>query len=273
MAGAGPRVGGALMTGLDVLEALGSAPGPVGLSELARTLSADNGHVHRLLGVLTKRGYVHRDEANKTYTLGAGVVQLAGSLLRNMDLVSQARPIMLDLMNVTGESVHLAHRTMSGGVYIARERLARKITVETEIGAPVVVHATSTGKALYCRHSAQELSQILDLDALERFTEHTITDRAALLGDMAATARRGFALDNEELNIGVRCVASPVVDIGGSIRASIGISGPATRLDGEMIDRCAALVCTAAMTLSQHLGGEWDFGAPAPPSPDTVAGG
>ena len=268
MAGADPRVGGALMTGLDVLEALGSASGPVGLSELARMLNADNGHVHRLLGVLTKRGYVHRDEANKTYTLGAGVVQLAGSLLRSMDLVSQARPLMLDLMNVTGESVHLAHRTMTGGVYIARERLARRITVETEIGAPVVVHATSTGKALYCRSSAEELGKVMDLDALEEFTEHTITGREELLSDLAATAQRGFALDDEELNIGVRCVASPVVDIGGNIRASIGISGPATRLHGEMISKCAALVCSAAKTLSEHLGGAWNF--PLPPADPVV---
>ena len=189
MAGAEPRVGGALMTGLDVLEALGSAHGPIGLSELARTLKADNGHVHRLLGVLTKRGYVHRDEANKTYTLGAGVVQLAGSLLRNMDIVAQARPLMLDLMNMTGESVHLAHRTITGGVYIARERLARKITVETEIGSPVVVHATSTGKALYCRDSAETLSDVVDLDTLERFTEHTITDRPGLLRDSGGNRR------------------------------------------------------------------------------------
>lgn len=264
MAGAEPRVGGALMTGLDVLEALGSAPGPVGLSELARMLQADNGHVHRLLGVLTRRGYVHRDEANKTYTLGAGVVQLAGSLLRSMDIVAQARPLMLDLVNMTGESVHLAHRTITGGVYIARERLARKITVETEIGAPVVVHATSTGKALYCRDSAKELGQVIDLDTLERFTERTITGKAELLSDLATTAERGYALDNEELNVGVRCVASPVVDIRGNIRASIGISGPATRLDEETIGKCAVLVCTAAKSLSGLLGGEWDFPRPSP---------
>ena len=264
MAGVEPRVGGALMTGLDVLEALGSVRGPVGLSELARTLKADNGHVHRLLGVLTKRGYVHRDEASKTYTLGAGVVQLAGSLLRNMDIVAQARPLMLDLMNMTGESVHLAHRTITGGVYIARERLARKVTVETEIGAPVVVHATSTGKALYCRDSAETLQTVIDLDDLEGFTEHTITDRPGLLRDLAATAERGFALDNEELNIGVRCVASPVADIGGNIRASIGISGPATRLDEETIGKCAVLVCTAAKSLTELLGGEWDFPLPSP---------
>ena len=259
MAGAEPRVGGALMTGLDLLEALGSASNPVGLSELARRLHADNGHVHRLLGALTKRGYVYRDEANKTYTLGAGVVQLAGSLLRNTDVVTQARPLMVELMNATGESVHLAHRTMTGGVYIARERLARKITVETEIGAPVVVHATSTGKALYCRDSAEALGQVIDLDALERFTERTITDKAELLRDLAVTSQRGFALDDEELSVGVRCVASPVIDIGGDIRASIGISGPASRLDGEVITKCAAVVCAAAKNLSEHLGGEWDF--------------
>ena len=171
---------------------------------------------------------------------------------------------MLDLMNMTGESVHLAHRTITGGVYIARERLARKITVETEIGAPVVVHATSTGKALYCRDSAETLLKVIDLDALEGFTEHTITDRRGLLRDLAATAERGYALDNEELSIGVRCVASPVVDIGGNIRASIGISGPATRLDEETIGKCAVLVCTAAKSLSELLGGQWDFLLPSP---------
>ena len=251
------------MTGLDVLEALGSVSGPVGLSELARVLDADNGHVHRLLAVLTKRGYVHRDEDNKTYTLGAGVVQLAGSLLRNMDLVTESRPLMQELMNVTGESVHLAHRTMGGGVYLARERLARRVTVETEIGSPVVVHATSTGKALYCCDSVEMLAKVVDLDALERFTERTITDRPGLLRDLAATAERGFALDNEELSIGVRCVASPVVDISGNIRASIGISGPATRLDAETIGKCAVLVCMAAKTLSELLGGEWDFALPS----------
>ena len=263
MAGAEPRVGGALMTGLDVLEALGSVPAPVGLSELARMLNADNGHVHRLLGVLRNRGYVHRDEANKTYTLGAGVVQLAGSLLRNMDLIAEARPLMRELVDVTGESVHLAHRTVSGGVYVARERLARRVTVETEIGAPVVVHASSTGKALYCRDSAEALQEVVDLGSLERFTEHTLTDRSDLLGDLAATEARGFALDNEELNIGVRCVAAPVVDIGGNVRASIGISGPATRLDANQIGKCAALVCMAAKTLSEHLGGAWDFPLPS----------
>ncbi len=263
MAAGEPRVGGALMTGLDVLEALGSARGPIGLSELARVLDADNGHVHRLLAVLTKRGYVQRDESNKTYILGAGVVQLAGSLLRNMDLVNEARPLMRELMNVTGESVHLAHRTVGGGVYLARERLARRVTVETEIGSPVVVHATSTGKALYCRDPVEMLGEVVDWEALERFTERTITDRQALLSDLAATAERGFALDNEELSIGVRCVASPVVDIGGNIRASIGISGPATRLDAETIGKCAVLVCSAAKTLSQILGGQWDFPLPS----------
>ena len=263
MAAGEPRVGGALMTGLDVLEALGSVPGPIGLSELARVLDADNGHVHRLLAVLTKRGYVHRDESSKTYILGAGVVQLAGSLLRNMDLVTEARPLMRELMSATGESVHLAHRTVGGGVYLARERLARRVTVETEIGSPVVVHATSTGKALYCRDSAEVLESVVDWDALERFTERTITDRQGLLSDLAATSERGFALDNEELSLGVRCVASPVVDISGNIRASIGISGPATRLDASTIGRCAVLVCSAAKTLSEILGGEWDFPLPS----------
>ena len=262
MASGEPRVGGALVTGLDLLEALASVSAPVPLSELARLVDADNGHAYRLLGVLRARGFVHRDEASKTYTLGAGVVQLAGSLLRSMDMVTQARPLMRDLVNVTGESVHLAHKTVGGGVYLARERLARRVTVETEIGSPVIVHATSTGKALYCRDSVGALESVLDLDGLEAYTEHTIVGRQALLDDLAATAERGYARDDEELSIGVRCVAAPIVDIGGSVRASLGVSGPASRLSDERIGECAALVCEAAKTLSERIGGEWDFPGP-----------
>ena len=254
-----PRVAGALMTGLDVLEALSTVPRAVGVSELARLVDADKGNVHRLLAILESRGYVHRDESTKTYTLAAGVVQLAGALLRNMDLVTQARPLMRELVNVTGESVHLAHKTVTGGVYIARERLARRVIVETEIGSPVVVHATSTGKALYCRDAPEGVESIATANSLERFTEHTITDLDDLLHDLKVTAERGFALDKEELSVGVKCIASPVVDINGSIRASIGLSGPASRLDDERVEKCAALVCDAARKLSAQLGGEWEF--------------
>ena len=260
-----PRVAGALNSGLDVLEALSSAAHPVGVSELARLVEADKGNVHRLLAVLERRGYVNRDERSKSYSLAAGVVQLAGALLRNMDVVSQARPLTRELVNLTGESVHLAHKTVTGGVYIARERLARRVTVETEIGAPVVVHATSTGKALFCRDTGEALDQLLDACSFEAFTEHTITSRDDLVVELRRTSQRGYAFDLEELSIGVRCVASPVVDISGTIRASIGLSGPASRLDDERLDRCAALVCDASNKLSAQLGGLWEF--PSPPEP------
>ncbi len=254
-----PRIAGALMTGLDVLEALSAAPSSVGVSELARMINADKGNVHRHLAALESRGYVLRDDNTKTYALAAGVVQLAGALLRNMDLVTQARPLMRELVNVTGESVHLAHKTMTGGVYIARERLARRVTVETEIGSPVVIHATSTGKALYCRDTPEEVERVAAANGLEAFTDNTLASMDHLLHDLKVTAERGFALDNEELSAGVRCIASPVVDINGSIRASIGLSGPASRLDDERVGKCAVLVCDAARTLSAQLGGEWDF--------------
>ena len=264
MASVEPRVAGALNTGLDLLEGLGAASRPLGLSELARTLDADNANVHRLLAVLRNRGYVNRNEDAKTYSLGAGVVQLAGALLRNMDVVTEARPLMRELVNVTGESVHLAHKTVHGGVYLARERLARRVTVETEIGSPVVVHATSTGKALYCCDPTEIVEAILNREGMDVYTDNTITDRDVLLADLEATAARGYALDNEELSVGVRCIASPVVDISGTVKASIGLSGPASRLDDERLQKCAALVCAAAKTLSEQLGGEWNFTAPQP---------
>jgi DNA-binding IclR family transcriptional regulator len=141
---------GALSNGLEVLETVCADPNGLGVSEVARITNLDKGNVHRILRSLEIRGYVEQNRTSKKYRASSHVLSLARSVLRGLDIIGLARPVMRDLSIESGESVHLAQRTRFGGVYVAQERQRGRITIETEIGASPIIHATATGKELLC---------------------------------------------------------------------------------------------------------------------------
>jgi len=249
------RGAGALGTGLDILEALAANDPGMGVTAVARLLDLDKGNVHRLLQVLGERGYVEQDPRSKAYRVSAQVVTLAGSLLRGMDLLGAAKPVMRRLSGETGEAVHLARRIRTGGVYVARERqLGGVVTVETEIGAHPIIHATATGKALFCMAGAEELAAAV-AQPMTAYTPRTITSVDELLLDLAKVQKRGYAIDDEELNLDVRCVAAPIFDMYGMPMASVGISGPVTRVSLARVDELGRQVHAAAAQVTRELGG------------------
>ncbi|MBL8930676.1 MAG: IclR family transcriptional regulator [Kineosporiaceae bacterium] len=254
MTAAAHRTSGNLGTGLDILETLASAHGGLGVSEVARRLGSDKGNVHRALQALVHRGYVDQDPRSKQYTVSARVLTLARSVLHGLDLVAVSRIEMQRLSYEVGESVHLATRTRAGGVYVAQVRQPGRVSVETEIGAQPVVHATATGKALFCLADAAELDRVL-ADPLPAYTATTRTTRAAFEAELDLTRTRGYALDDEELTPDVRCVAAPIFDIFGDVVASIGISGPANRFTHERLGELGIHVGVAANTITHHVGG------------------
>lgn len=267
------RAAGALLTGLDVLEALARRPEGLGVTAVAREVNADKGNVHRLLRVLEERGYVEQDPATKLFRVSTRIISLAGQVLRGVDLVGTAGPIMRELSAATGEAVHLARRTRGGGVYVAQERQAGgRITVETEIGAQPVIYASSTGKALYCTATEEELSALLP-EPFTAYTMRTHTGIAGLMADLDQVCRRGYAIDDEELNLDVRCVAAPIFNLHGVPLASIGISGPASRVTLARIGELGHLVSAAAYRITQQMGGRVPAKFDAhPPTPTEIHG-
>lgn len=262
------RAAGALASGLDILELLAQESEGLGATAVARALGLDKGNTHRLLRMLEERGYVEQDPTTKGFRASVQLVALAGNLLRGMDLVSVARPVMRRLSDETGEAVHLARRTRAGGVYVAQERQKGGIvTVETEIGAQPVIHATATGKALYCMATDAEVSQVVH-EPLQSFTVRTLTRLEDLLADLGRVRERGYAVDDEELNLDVRCVAAPIFDIYGSPVASVGLSGPAARVAHSRVGDLGNHVRTAAVRITEELGGHVPAAfASRPPSP------
>ncbi|MEV5575501.1 IclR family transcriptional regulator [Spirillospora sp. NPDC052269] len=262
------RAAGALASGLDILETLAGSTAGMGVTALARAVGQDKGNAHRLLRMLEERGYVEQDPNTKAYRASVQLVSLAGQLLRDLDVALIAQPTMRELSGRTGEAVHLARRTRFGGVYVAQERQGGgRVTVETEIGAQPMIHATATGKALYCMATDEELERVAP-PPLRSFTIRTITSVPALTADLEKVRERGYAVDDEELNLDVRCVAAPIFDLYGTPVASIGVSGPAARVGLSQVDELGRQVRAAAVRITEEMGGHVPvtFGVrPTPP--------
>ena len=249
-----------MSTGLDILEVLAAAPKGLGVTELAEQVGSDKGNVHRLLKVLQERGYVEQSEATRRYHASVQLVALAGCLLRGLDLLEVARPVMQQLRQDTDETVHLAKRNSTGGVYIAQERNSARVSVETEVGSQPVLHATATGKALLA--ASRERIEELFSEPLEAHTPRTITDVRRLRWDLDQVVERGYAIDDEELHVGVRCVAAPVFDMYGTTVGCIGLSGPSTRVTMDTLPRFGAAIGEAAWRITEGIGGEPPLGFP-----------
>jgi DNA-binding IclR family transcriptional regulator len=245
---------GALLSGLELLEIICNQDQAIGVSELARLANQDKGNVHRTLAVLASRGFIEQNRDTKKYIASSHVLTLARTLLGKIDIIDIARPFMKELASVVNESVHLAQRTINGGVYVAQERQRGRFTVETEIGASPILHATATGKALFCYDNWIDVENFLNLP-LEKFTKFTITSATRFEQELKAVREQGFATDNEELNLDIRCAAAPIFDHSGSVIASIGISGPSSRIDTERLNIVGNFVLDAANKITIKGGG------------------
>jgi IclR family acetate operon transcriptional repressor len=248
--------GGALSSGLEVLETVCADPNGLGVSEIAHLTNLDKGNVHRILHSLEIRGYIEKNVVTKKYRASSHVLSLARSVLRGLDIIGLARPVMRELSFGSGESVHLAQRTPFGGVYVAQERQRGRVTIETEIGATPILYATATGKALFCFEAWKIIENLLDAP-LVKFTKTTIDSVEGFKSELVQVREQGFAIDNGELTEDVRCAAAPIFDFSGSVIACIGMSGPSSRIDFERLSVMGPMVSDAAKEITRRAGGRY----------------
>ena len=246
------RRGGALETGLRILEAL-AAGRTMGVTELSRRVGADKANVYRLLKVLGASGYVRQDDASKEYRPTARLVALAGEIIHDMDLLTVVRPLMDALKEATDESTHVSVPTDLGAIYVAQKR-NRGVSVDTEIGSISPLHATACGKAIYAFLPAERWHALVP-DPLPRYTMRTIESLSALERNFAQVRERGYAIDDEELEVGVRCIAAPIFDMHGEVIGALGVSGAATRVTLDRVESLATLVMEFTGRATLELGG------------------
>ncbi len=243
-----------VVNALDILDYLASSGNEAGVTELAQFLGTHKSTASRLLATLNARGYVSRNPQSGKYGLGLHLVELSRVKLDQIDLRQLARPYLEELVSSTGETAHLAILDRARVVYVDKVDTPQTLGMRSRIGYRIAVHCTALGKALLAHVPAEELDALLDADSMVRFTSNTITDPETFKLHLASVRERGYAIDDEEHEDGIRCIAAPIKDHAGRVVAAISVSGPTFRVTREKADTIGQLVRDAACRLSAASG-------------------
>jgi DNA-binding IclR family transcriptional regulator len=232
-----------------------AAAGPNGLTlaELAAEVPTAKSTTHRYVTTLLELGVVRRDAAGRLQ-LGLRLVELAGSLLDGDNLRMAAEPVLHELVARTGETVHLGVPTADGHVvYIAKVESPQSVRLVSRIGARIPMHCSAMGKALLALMDGPQLQAALERPRDVR-TMHTLTSQDALLAELEKVRVAGVAIDDEENELGVRCIGTVVHGNGTAPVGAISVSAPATRMTHERCAEVAPAVLAAAEEIARRLG-------------------
>lgn len=239
---------------LEVLVQLGEMQGGT-LSEIAGALNQSPATIYRVLTTFQGRGFADFDEQSQVWSIGPAAFLTGSQFLRRTSLVERARPIMRDLMEATGETANLGIERDGMVLFLGQVETHATIRAFFPPGTASAMHASGIGKALLCRMDDKRQREVLAASQLEQYTPFTLTDPDAMIADLHAAKARGYALDGEERNIGMRCIAAPVFNVFGEVVAGISVSGPTTRITEDRIEALAAHVMDAAAILTRAIGG------------------
>ena len=231
-----------------VLEAMADAGGTVGLSRLAEQAGLPLPTIHRLVRTLVDLGYV-RQEPSRRYALGPRLIRLGDTASRMLG--TWARPYLQGLVEALGETANLAMLDGDDVVYVGQAPSRHAMRMFTEVGRRVSPHCTAVGKALLAERDPWDVRALLDRTGMPAHTPHTITDPGAFLDALEQVARQGYAVDEQEQELGVRCVA--VVVPGAPSPIALSVSGPAPRVTGDLVERAVPRLRDAAARLSEDL--------------------
>jgi DNA-binding IclR family transcriptional regulator len=240
---------------LAVLEELGKEGDELGVSELSRRLNLHKNNIFRLLATLETWGYVEQNKETENYRLGLKIVELAQNYLKQSNLLKQIRPILEEIVQKTNENVGLAVLRDQWIVYLDVIEADQLVKVACRAGWRIPAYASASGKVQLAYKSQSEVEKLIDWKNLKAFTPNTITDKEAFLRHLQEVREKGYAIDNEEYEEGVKCVAVPVRDYTKRVVAAISLQAPSFRLSDERIEKeIVPLLKEMGLKASQRLG-------------------
>jgi DNA-binding IclR family transcriptional regulator len=239
---------------LAIIDALANARDDASLAELAEKVKLHKSTVHRLTSILERHGIVERDTGSGRYRLGLRLFELGSIAMGRFNIRERAHPHLERLLYEVDETVHLCALDAGEVLYLDKIEPVRSVRMASRIGRRNPAHCTSVGKAILAFLPESEADDILHQHGLKRLTAKTITTPAQLKADLKLIRDRGYAIDNEENEDGVRCIGAPVLDHSGRPIAAISVSAPSFRLPMNKVPTVAASLCRAALALSQESG-------------------
>lgn len=236
-----------LARGLKILSILSESPDGGSIIEIATKLGVDKGSASRLMSTLVNYGFAEKDAISRRFLLGPQVVVLSRSLLTRMPLRDVAKPYLRELMETTGECAHIGILSRGKVLYIDQVESPASLRVNAEVGFMAPLHCTALGKVLLA------FGRLPIPENLERYTESTLANRESLRKHLETALEKGYAVDNEEFDMGVRCIAAPIFNFREKIVGSIGISGPLTRMTTSRMGSLAEQVLLISRQLSDKM--------------------
>jgi DNA-binding IclR family transcriptional regulator len=243
-----------LNRGLRIIESIAAIHGSATLAEIARKTALPRSTAHHLLQALVEFGYLVQDKQARTYTLAPKLFRLTGRTWTKEQLAEIAMPFLDELSCRTGEGTSLAVLRDGIVTVVAKREPEGPVRVVQEVGARRPVYCTAVGKAIAAWLPHQELEGIIRRTVFERLTPHTINTPAAFRRELAHIRATGFAFDNEEHILGIRCLAAPIRDHTGEVRASLCVVGPKNQMPQRRLPEIRGVLSTVAAGLSDRLG-------------------
>jgi len=247
---------------LDLLEQFSDEISELGVAELSKRLHHQKDYTARLLATLEGRDYLDKSRVSQNYRLGLKTLELSQTFVRHGGLLSRARPVLEELTKSCGETSLLAVLKQNFIVYLHAAESSQAVRIAPKVGSWLPAHSSAAGKVQLAHLPESSWLDALSGGTLQRFTSNTITDPVQFELHLKQISLRGYALDLEEMDADVRCVAAPVRDHNGLVAGAISISGPAWRFSGERLEReLIPLSCQAAAQISTRLGYHERFAA------------
>ena len=226
--------------------------GPVSLADLSRELNLNKSTTHRLLSSLIYMGYAKQDSETQKYDLSLKVLALSNCLLERLDILEVVRPYLKSLSQETGETVHFVQLDGSEAVYIYKEESRQNsVRMVYKVGSRITLYCSGVGKAKAAGMEESQIHKLRDACSHKKLTRHTITDYDTFLKEVKEARKNGYALDNEENELGVRCIAVGLTDYKGRSSYAKSISATVTRMTDKRIQEIIPLVLQVKKEIEQ----------------------
>jgi IclR family transcriptional regulator, acetate operon repressor len=246
-----------LTRGLTILERLAEVEGGMTLTDVAARVGLPASTAHRLLTTLEQSGFVYQSGDLGLWYVGLKAFRVGSAFASNRDFVGESHPYMRRLVETSGETANLAIMDHREVVFISQVQCHEVMRMSVRLGSRLKIHASGSGKAILAGLPLDELKLFLEASPLTKLTEHTITDMARLNDELALIRRRGYSYDDEEVALGLRCVAAAIYDEFAEPLGAISLAGPAARIGDATVEKLGALVRTTAREITGRLGGRW----------------
>lgn len=238
---------------LDIIEVLSQENDGLGVTEIASRIGLPKSTAHRIIATMAERGYLSRTDKG-VYKIGLKLIEAVSCYINSLELQTEARPYVAQITAELGLTSHLGVLDGDQVVYIEKMDVFSNVRMYSQIGVRVHSYSCSLGKCLLSNFSANQIRKIMANCSFMRFTKKTLGSVDELLADLDKVRSRGWAIDDEEAEIGHRCIGAPIYDYRGDIIAAISASGPTSILTVDRIEPVAQYVRKQALEISKSMG-------------------